>query len=59
MEHMNCTVNQMVPVPRGKMSWANGAWVENIKALSNSAMNESASASDLTTRIGVFDTKSS
>lgn len=33
---------------RGKMSWTNGLWVEGIKALLNSAINESASASLLT-----------
>lgn len=43
-ECMIWLANQMAPATRGKMPWTNGAWVEDIKALPNSAINESASS---------------
>ena len=54
-EHITWSANQMLPATRGKMSWTNGAWVEGIKALVNSAINESASVSHLTLRFYVID----
>jgi hypothetical protein len=42
-EGMTWPANQIVPATSGAMLWTNGAWVDSIKALRNSAVNASTS----------------